>query len=68
MAAYLDGNIGSEVMKAAGGLTIHASGCPNACGNPHTGQIGIIGKRIKVDGKTVEAADLYLGAEYGCYS
>lgn len=65
LADYLDEKMGDEVLKAAGGLTIHASGCPNSCGNPHTGQIGIIGKRIKVDGKPVEAADLYIGAEHG---
>ncbi|NSL51729.1 nitrite/sulfite reductase [Calidifontibacillus erzurumensis] len=67
LAAYLDEHVGAEVMKATGGLTIHASGCPNSCGNPHTGQIGIIGKKIKVDGKFVEAADIYLGAEFGLY-
>jgi ferredoxin-nitrite reductase len=62
---YLDERIGEEIMRRVGVMEIHASGCPNACGNPHTGQIGLIGKKIKVNGVLVEGADIYLGAEHG---
>jgi ferredoxin-nitrite reductase len=65
LAAYLDAEIGAEAMREIGSLEIHASGCPNSCGNPHTGHIGLIGKKVKREGRIVEAADIYLGAEHG---
>jgi ferredoxin-nitrite reductase len=65
LAQYLDASIGRKVMESVGVLEIHASGCPNSCGNPHTGQIGLIGKKVRVDGVMTEAADIYLGAEHG---
>lgn len=67
LVTYLDEKIGRAVMESVGVLEIHASGCPNSCGNPHTGQIGLIGKKVKVDGQVVEGADIYLGAEHGVH-
>lgn len=65
LVTYLDAKIGKDVLESVGIMEIHASGCPNSCGNPHTGQIGLIGKKVRIDGVMVEAADIYLGAEHG---
>lgn len=67
LVSYLDERMGRSVMESVGVLEIHASGCPNSCGNPHTGQIGLIGKKVKVNGQVEEAADIYLGAEHGVH-
>lgn len=45
-------------------LTIHWSGCPNACGNHTVADIGLLGKRTRVDGKIVDAVDIFLGEKF----
>jgi ferredoxin-nitrite reductase len=44
-----------------GPLTIHWSGCPNACGNHTVADIGLLGKKARIDGKVVDAVDVFLG-------
>jgi ferredoxin-nitrite reductase len=39
----------------------HWTGCPNACGQPYLGQIGLMGAKARQDGTMVEAAKIYLG-------
>lgn len=39
----------------------HWTGCPNACGQPYLGQIGLMGAKARQDGKMVEAAKIYVG-------
>jgi ferredoxin-nitrite reductase len=39
----------------------HWTGCPNACGQPYMGQIGLIGAKARQDGQMVEAAKIFLG-------
>ena len=39
----------------------HWTGCPNACGQPYMGQIGLMGAKARQDGRMVEAAKVYLG-------
>ena len=39
----------------------HWTGCPNACGQPYMGQIGLMGAKARKDGQMVEAARIYLG-------
>lgn len=68
LAEYLDRELGEEVREKLGVLHLHVSGCPNSCGHPHTGQIGLIGKRIRLpDGQVVEGADIYVGGEPGLF-
>ncbi|MFM9046813.1 MAG: ferredoxin--nitrite reductase [Cyanobium sp.] len=39
----------------------HWTGCPNACGQPYMGQIGLMGAKARQEGRMVEAAKVYLG-------
>lgn len=42
-------------------LRTHWTGCPNACGQPYMGQIGLMGAKARQDGQMVEAVKIYLG-------
>ncbi|MCT0225344.1 ferredoxin--nitrite reductase [Synechococcus sp. CS-1328] len=44
-------------------VRMHWTGCPNACGQPYMGQIGLMGAKARKDGEMVEAAKIFLG---GC--
>jgi len=43
----------------------HWTGCPNACGQPYMGEIGLMGAKARQDGQMVEAAKLFLGGSMG---
>ncbi len=43
----------------------HWTGCPNACGQPYMGQIGLMGAKARQDGQMVEAARIFLGGAMG---
>jgi len=47
------------------GVRIHWTGCPNSCGQPQVGDIGLMGTKARKDGKTVEAVDLFMGGKVG---
>ena len=42
-------------------VTMHWSGCPNACGNHTMADIGLLGKKTRIDGAIVDAVDIFLG-------
>jgi ferredoxin-nitrite reductase len=42
-------------------VRMHWTGCPNACGQPYMGQIGLMGAKARKDGRMVEAARIFLG-------
>jgi sulfite reductase (ferredoxin) len=46
-------------------LKIHITGCPNSCGQHWIADIGIEGKKIKVDGRTVDAYYFCVGGAVG---
>lgn len=46
-------------------ITIHWSGCPSGCGNHPVADIGVLGKKTKVDGKIVDAVDVFVGGSSG---
>ena len=46
-------------------ITMHWSGCPAGCGNHLVADIGLLGKRAKVDGEVVDAVDIYVGGRSG---
>ncbi|BAC89498.1 ferredoxin--nitrite reductase [Gloeobacter violaceus] len=46
-------------------VRIHWSGCPNSCGQPQIGDIGLIGTRTKVAGQSVDAVDILMGGQVG---
>ncbi|MEB3351959.1 MAG: ferredoxin--nitrite reductase [Cyanobacteriota bacterium] len=39
----------------------HWTGCPNACGQPYLGQVGLMGAKARKDGQMVEAVKIFLG-------
>ncbi|MEB3200637.1 MAG: ferredoxin--nitrite reductase [Synechococcaceae cyanobacterium] len=43
----------------------HWTGCPNACGQPYMGEIGLMGAKARHQGQMVEAAKLFLGGSMG---
>ncbi len=46
-------------------ITMHWSGCPAGCGNHLVADIGLLGKKAKVDGQVVDAVDVYVGGRSG---
>ena len=43
----------------------HWTGCPNACGQPYMGEIGLMGAKTRENGQMVEAAKIFLGGSMG---
>jgi sulfite reductase (ferredoxin) len=50
-----------DLKGAAGAVTIHISGCPNACGRHPVGQIGLYGAARHADGRLVPYYVVQLG-------
>ena len=46
-------------------LRTHWTGCPNACGQPYMGEIGLMGGKARHDGQMVEAVKIFLGGDMG---
>lgn len=46
-------------------LTIHWSGCPNGCGNHAAADIGLLGKKVKIDGVVTDAVDVFFKGDAG---
>ncbi len=46
-------------------ITMHWSGCPAGCGNHLVADIGLLGKKCKVDGKVLDAVDIFVGGRSG---
>jgi ferredoxin-nitrite reductase len=44
---------------------MHWSGCPAGCGNHLVADVGLLGKKTKIDGKVVEAVDVFVGGRSG---
>ena len=57
----LESRLGSSLKP----ITMHWSGCPAGCGNHLVADIGLLGKKAKVDGKVVDAVDIYVGGRSG---
>jgi sulfite reductase (ferredoxin) len=49
-------------------LRINVTGCPNSCGQHWIADIGIEGKKIKVDGKMVDAYYFCIGGSVGQFA
>src|SRR5579862_4307019 len=48
-------------------LKLHVTGCPNSCGQHWIADIGIDGKKMKVDGRLVDAYYFCIGGALGLY-
>ena len=46
-------------------VRMHWTGCPNSCGQPQAGDIGLMGTKVRKDGKAVEGAKIYAGGKVG---
>jgi ferredoxin-nitrite reductase len=46
-------------------ISVRWSGCPAACGNHHTADIGLQGCKVKVDGKIVDGVHVSVGGRGG---
>ncbi|NEQ83748.1 MAG: ferredoxin--nitrite reductase, partial [Moorea sp. SIO2I5] len=46
-------------------VRIHWTGCPNSCGQPQVADIGLMGTKVRKDGKSVEAVNIYMGGKVG---
>lgn len=46
-------------------FTMHWSGCPAGCGNHAAADVGLLGKNIRVNGKIIEAVDVFVGGGAG---
>lgn len=53
------GTTGDPLLGTA--ISLRLSGCPNGCGGHAMADIGLRGAAVKIDGKTEERFDLYLG-------
>ena len=60
-AQILDERLG----RAPKPITTHWSGCPAGCGNHLVADIGLLGKKAKVDGEVVDAVDVFIGGRSG---
>ncbi|MEY2985005.1 MAG: Ferredoxin--nitrite reductase [Cyanobacteriota bacterium] len=46
-------------------VRFHWTGCPNSCGQPQVADIGLMGTKVRREGKTVDGVDIYLGGKVG---
>ncbi|OKH24300.1 ferredoxin--nitrite reductase [Chroogloeocystis siderophila] len=46
-------------------IRIHWTGCPNSCGQPQVADIGLMGTKVRKNGKAVEGVDIYMGGKVG---
>ena len=60
-AKALEAKLGTGIKP----ITMHWSGCPAGCGNHLVADIGLLGKKAKVDGQVVDAVDVYVGGRSG---
>lgn len=59
----------SKTLEAELSLTqpvrIHWTGCPNSCAQPQVADIGLMGTKVRKNGKTLEGVDIYMGGKVG---
>ena len=55
----------AATVPATKSVRVHWSGCPAGCGNHTVADIGLLGTKTKVDGKVVDAVDIYMGGASG---
>ena len=46
-------------------VRLHWTGCPNSCGQPQAGDIGLMGTKVRKDGKAVSGAKIFSGGKVG---
>ena len=46
-------------------VRLHWTGCPNSCGQPQAGDIGLMGTKVRQDGQAVEGVKVFAGGKVG---
>ncbi len=46
-------------------VRMHWTGCPNSCGQPQVAEIGLMGTKVRKQGKTLDGVDIYMGGKVG---
>ena len=46
-------------------VRLHWTGCPNSCGQPQAGDIGLMGTKVRQNGKAVEGVKIFTGGKVG---
>jgi ferredoxin-nitrite reductase len=46
-------------------ISVHWSGCISGCGNHQAADIGFVGRQSRVDGKVIDAVDVFVGGSSG---
>jgi sulfite reductase (ferredoxin) len=64
-ARWLVGELEERLPGFEDHLKIHVTGCPNACGQHWIADLGLEGKKVKVDGKMVDAYYFCVGGAVG---
>jgi sulfite reductase (ferredoxin) len=64
-ARWLAGELDDRVPGFQEQLRINVTGCPNSCGQHWIADIGLEGKKIKIDGKMVDAYYFCIGGSVG---
>lgn len=54
-----------EELEIPNRVRLHWTGCPNSCGQPQAGDIGLMGTKVRKDGKAVEGAKIFTGGKVG---
>ncbi|NJN75176.1 MAG: ferredoxin--nitrite reductase [Synechococcaceae cyanobacterium RL_1_2] len=60
LAKELDGEL--EIPQR---VRIHWTGCPNSCGQPQVADIGLMGTKVRKDGKKMDGVNIYKGGKVG---
>jgi ferredoxin-nitrite reductase len=58
-------NLLTDTVEVPAPVRIHWTGCPNSCGQPQVADIGLMGTKVRKDGRTLEGVDIYMGGKVG---
>lgn len=53
----------NAALRRNSALRVFVSGCPNSCAQHQIGDIGLAGSKVRVDGRTSDGYQVYLGAD-----
>jgi sulfite reductase beta subunit-like hemoprotein len=54
---------GNAALSRNSALKVFISGCPNSCAQHQIGDIGLAGSKVRVNGRTVDGYQVFLGAD-----
>ena len=54
---------GNAALRRNSSLRVFVSGCPNSCAQHQIGDIGLAGSKVRLNGRTTDGYQVYLGAD-----